>query len=60
MHQPTAKPREALEILRKYKVTHVLIRREGNRVHPEVLERLRLLMKTAEVTLYAVPGGLAP
>jgi hypothetical protein len=50
----------AFEILRKYKVTHVLVRREGNRVHPEVLERLRLLMKTGEVSLYAVPGGLAP
>lgn len=53
-------PGAALEILRKYKVTHVLVRRDGNRVHPEVLERLRLLMKTADVTLYAVPGGLVP
>ncbi len=49
-------PAAALEILRKYKVTHVLVRREGNRVHPAVLERLSLLMKSGDVSLYAVPA----
>jgi hypothetical protein len=53
-------PDRALEILRRYHVTHVLVRREGNRVHPEVLERLTLLMKSGDVTLYAVPPGLRP
>jgi Dolichyl-phosphate-mannose-protein mannosyltransferase len=53
-------PDRALEILRKYHVTHVLVRRDGNRVQPEVLERLTLLMKSGDVTLYAVPAGLTP
>lgn len=47
----------AFEILRRYNVTHVLIRREGNRVHPAVLERLTLLMRSGEVSLYAVPDS---
>ena len=47
----------AFEILRRYNVTHVLVRREGNRVHPAVLERLTLLMRSGEVSLYAVPDS---
>jgi hypothetical protein len=47
----------AFEILRRYNVTHVLVRREGNRVHPAVLERLTLLMRSGEVSLYAVPDA---
>ena len=53
-------PERAVEILRRYHVTHLLVRREGNRVHPAVIDRLRVLMKSGDVTLYAVPGGLAP
>lgn len=53
-------PERALEILRRYQVTHVLIRREGNRVHPAVIDRLSVLMKSGDVTLYAVPVGLMP
>jgi hypothetical protein len=45
----------ALEILRRYHVTHVLVRRDGNRVHPGALERLTLLMRSGDVSLYAVP-----
>lgn len=48
----------AFEILRRYNVTHVLVRREGNRVHPAVLERLTLRMRSGEVSLYAVPDAL--
>jgi hypothetical protein len=48
-------PGVALEILRRYRVTHVLVRREGNRVHPAVLERLTLLMRAGDVSLYGVP-----
>jgi hypothetical protein len=48
-------PDAALDILRRYLVTHVLVRREGNRVHPAVLERLTLLMRSGDVALYAVP-----
>ncbi|HYN08546.1 MAG TPA: hypothetical protein VES67_14280 [Vicinamibacterales bacterium] len=48
-------PDEAIEILRRYHVTHVLVGREGNRVHPAVLERLTLLMRSGDVSLYAVP-----
>ena len=48
-------PGAALEILRRYLVTHVLVRREGNRVHPAVLERLTLLMRAGDVSLYGVP-----
>jgi hypothetical protein len=53
-------PERAVDILRRYHVTHVLVRREGNRVHSAVIDRLRVLMKSGDVTLYAVPGGLAP
>ena len=53
-------PGRALEILRKYHITHVLVRREGNRVHPSVIEGLKVLMKSGDVTLYAVPAGLRP
>jgi hypothetical protein len=53
-------PGRAMEILRKYHVTHVLVRREGNRVHPSVIEGLKVLMKSGDVTLYAVPAGLRP
>lgn len=45
----------AMAILRRYHVTHVLVRRDGNRVHPAVIDRLRVLMKSGDVTLYAVP-----
>jgi hypothetical protein len=50
----------ALEILRRYHVTHVLVRRDGNRVHPSVIDRLNVLMKSGDVTLYGVPVGLTP
>jgi hypothetical protein len=53
-------PARALEILRRYHVTHVLVRREGNRVHPAVIDRLSVLMRSGDVTLYLVPGGLTP
>ena len=53
-------PGRALEILRKYHITHVLVRREGNRVHPSVIEGLKVLLKSGDVTLYAVPAGLRP
>jgi hypothetical protein len=47
-------PESALDILRRYQVTHVLVRAEGNRVHPDALARLRLVMRFPDVTLYQV------
>jgi hypothetical protein len=43
----------ATAMLAQYRVTHVIVRRE-DRVHPEVLSRLRLLMQFPEVALYEV------
>ena len=53
-------PERALEILRRYHITHVLVRRDGNRVHPSVIDRLRVLIKSGDVALYGVPDGLTP
>ncbi len=44
----------ALDTLRRYHVTHVILR-EGDRVHPEVLARLNRVMQFRDVALYSVP-----
>lgn len=43
----------ATAMLERYHVTHVIVRRD-DRVHPDVLQRLTLLMQFPEVALYAV------
>jgi len=56
----SADPEPALEILRRYHVTHVLVRSPEDRVHPAVLERLQLVMRYPEVALYRVPSPARP
>lgn len=47
-------PADALEMLRRYHVTHLIVDQRRDRVHPEVLARLTPLIKRPDVTLYAV------
>lgn len=47
-------PQQALETLTKYDVTHVVVRRQRDRVHPQVLASLRQLLGTPEAILYEV------
>jgi hypothetical protein len=47
-----------LNILRAHRVTHVVVHPGRDRVPPEVLAMLQLLMGDATVRLYAVPVGL--
>jgi hypothetical protein len=49
-------PVETLETLRRYNVTHVVVRNDRDRVHPEVLAKLTPLMSFPDVTLYGAPG----
>lgn len=51
-------PRLALETLRRYQVTHVVVHEDRDRVHPDVLAALRLLTRTPDgVALYGVPSS---
>lgn len=45
----------ALDTLRRYEVTHVLVRVPDDRVHPDVLAQLRVEKEFPDVKLYAVP-----
>jgi hypothetical protein len=45
----------AFEVLRKYHVTHVIVRIPENRVHPGVLARLKPIMTFPDAVLYEVP-----
>jgi hypothetical protein len=45
----------ALDTLRRYRVTHVVIRASSDNVHPAVLDRLQRVLQFPDVTLYAVP-----
>jgi hypothetical protein len=45
----------ALETLRRYHVTHVIVHGQRDRVDPQVLDRLEPLIVTPEVSLYRVP-----
>lgn len=49
-------PIAAIETLRRYRVTHVIVRSPANRVHPDVLARLKPVLEFPEVALYAVPS----
>jgi hypothetical protein len=48
-------PGAALETLRRYHVTHVIVREQADHVHPDVLARLNPVMRFPDVTLYSVP-----
>jgi len=48
----------AAEILRRYQITHVIVRSPDDRVHPDILARLKLVLKLPDVALYEVPAGL--
>ena len=50
-------PRAAAEILRRYHITHVIVRSPDDRVHPDILAGLRLILKLPDVALYEVPAG---
>jgi hypothetical protein len=52
----SGKADEALDTLRRYHVTHVVVRTDRDHVHPDVLARLRLVMSSPDVALYAVPN----
>jgi hypothetical protein len=47
-----------LDILRKHHVTHVVVHTDRDRVHPEVLAKLKPLMGDEEVMLYEVPAEI--
>jgi hypothetical protein len=53
-------PAAAAEILRLYKITHVIVRSPDDRVHPDILARLKLVLKLPDVVLYEVPAGFWP
>ena len=46
----------ALETLGRYSVTHVIVREE-DRVHPDVLARLHLVMQFPGAALYTAPSS---
>ena len=45
-------PEETIDILRRYHVTHVVVRPDRDRVHPDVLAKLTAVMSFPDVTLY--------
>jgi hypothetical protein len=45
---------DALETLKRYRVTHVVDRLERDRIHPEVLARLRPVLRASDAVLYEV------
>ena len=48
-------PEAAFETLGRYQVTHVIVR-DDDRVHPDVLARLHLVMQFPGAALYTVPS----
>jgi hypothetical protein len=46
----------ALAVLRKHRVTHVIVRIPDDRVHPGVLARLKPILVFPDVALYEVPA----
>ena len=53
-------PDAAFETLRRYRVTHVIVKDPGDQVHPAVLARLKRLLEFPAITLYAVPSLAGP
>lgn len=48
-------PDAALDVLRRYHVTHVIVRRQDDHVHATVLARLKVALQFSDVVLYEVP-----
>jgi len=48
-------PEAALDVLRRYHVTYVIVRTQDDRVHPAVLAHLNMVLQFPDVTLYSVP-----
>ena len=46
----------ALDTLRRYRVTHVIVRPLDDHVHPAVLQKLQLILRFPDVALYGVPA----
>ena len=55
----TAVGADDLDLLRRFHVTHVIVRSSLDRLHPHVLEHLRLVTGTPDVRLYEVSAGLS-
>jgi hypothetical protein len=49
---------DTLETLRKYRITHVIVRPGEDHVHPDVLAKLKPIVEQPSVVLYQVPTGL--
>jgi hypothetical protein len=50
-------PAAAAQILSRYQITHVIVRSPDDRVHPDILSKLKLILKFPDVALYEVPQG---
>jgi hypothetical protein len=50
----TRTPAAMLDTLRRYNVTHVVVHEDRDKIHPEVLANLRVVMGDDEVKLYEV------
>src|SRR5262249_33395422 len=48
----------ALDVLRKYHVTHVIVRPKDDHVHPDVVATLKPILEQPGVVLYGVPGSV--
>jgi hypothetical protein len=48
----------AVEMLRRYRPTHIVVYRDRDRVDPTVIEALELVMRSGAVELYRVPERL--
>src|SRR5262249_4297475 len=48
-------PAAAIDVLRKYHVTHVIVRPNDDHVHPDVVATLKPILEQPGVVLYAVP-----
>src|SRR5262249_19750871 len=51
-------PKVAFDVLRQYRVTHVVERPSRDRIHPEVVRRLRLVIRFPDLVLYEVPADI--
>jgi hypothetical protein len=54
----TSDPARALRVLRTYKVTHVVQNVRSDRIHPEVIARLKVLLRSGLLVFYEVPPDL--
>lgn len=57
---PQSSGADDVTILKRFRVTHVIERMSTDRIHPNVVRRLRLVTGTPAVRLYEVPPDLLP